>query len=173
VLLVEQGLMHADHQDLLVVGPVEDADAAALGQVFDASPEIIMVELLGRRLLERHHLATLRVDAGHHMLDGAILARRVHGLEDEEHGPAVLRVEPVLQCGERLHPGLQALLGPGLVLSLQPGGILGVDGLETKGVALSDAIGLCELARSLDDLIELHGVSLLGGRVVRWAPWVS
>src|SRR5215813_14179867 len=139
---MEQGLMHADYQDLLVVGPVEDTDAAALGQVFDASPEIIMVELLGRRLLERHHLA-------------------------------VLRVEPVLQCGERLHPGLQALLGPELVLRLQPCGILGVDVLETKGVALSDAIGLCELACSLDNLIELHGVSLLGGGVMRWAPWAS
>src|SRR4029434_5507527 len=104
-----------------------------------APPEIIVVEFLGRRLLERHYLAALRVDAGHHMLDGAILARRVHSLEDEEHGPAVLRVEPVLQCGERLYPGPQALLGPGLVFRLQPCGILGVEVLETKGLALSDA----------------------------------
>ena len=157
-LLLEQCLMHADHQDLLIVGTVEDTDAAALGQVRGATPEIIVVELLSRRPLERHHLAALRIDAGHHMLDGAILASGVHGLEEEEHGPAVLRVEHVLQLGEGLHPGLQALLGMWLVLRLQPCGITGVDVLETKFVALGDAIGLREIASPLDDLVEFHRV---------------
>ena len=148
-LLLEQCLMHADHQDLLIVGTVEDADTATLGQVLVATPEIIVVEVLGRWRLERHHLAALRIDAGHHMLDGAILASGVHRLEDEEHGPAVLRVEPVLQLGQGLHTALQALLGTWLVLRLQPCGIIGVDVLETKFVALGDAIGLRELAASL------------------------
>jgi hypothetical protein len=165
-LLLKQGIMDTDYEDLLVVGAVEDADAATLGQVFDAPPEIIVVEFFSRWALERHHLAALRVDAGHHMLDSAILARRVHGLEDEEDRPAVLGVEPVLQLCERLYPSLHALLGPGLVLRLQPGGILGIGILKTKGVALGNAIGLRERACLGDDLIEWHEVSLLSGRLV-------
>ncbi len=59
-----------------------------------------MVEILGRGRFEGGDLAALRVDAGHDMLDGAILARGVHRLENQEHRPFVLRVELVLQFAE-------------------------------------------------------------------------
>ena len=57
-----------------------------------------MIELLVARRLERVHLAALRIDARHHVLDRAVLAGRVHRLEHREHRPAVLRVELLLQC---------------------------------------------------------------------------
>src|SRR5690606_41131256 len=56
---------------------VEDADAAALGQAPVDAPEEVVVELLGRRLLEREDLTARRVDAGHHRADRSVLARRV------------------------------------------------------------------------------------------------
>jgi hypothetical protein len=96
LLLLKQVVVHPDHEHLFVVGAVEDADLAALRQTGDAAPEKIMIELLVGRLLEGVHLAALGVHAGHHVLDRAVLARGIHGLEDEEHGPAILRVEHVL-----------------------------------------------------------------------------
>ena len=56
-----------------------------------------------RRLLERGHLAALRIDARHDVLDRAVLAGRIHRLEDEQQRPAVLRVQHVLLLGEPLH----------------------------------------------------------------------
>src|SRR6185437_1838993 len=43
------------------------------------------------------HLAALRIDAGHHVLDRAILPRCVHGLKDQQDGVAVGGVEQLLQ----------------------------------------------------------------------------
>ena len=128
------------------------------GRRLRAAPEVIVVEFLGRRRLERVHLAALRIDAGHHVLDRAVLAGGVHGLEDEQHRPAILRVEHVLQLGQSLHTDLQALLGARLVLRLQLRGIIWLDVLETKFVSLGDAIRLGELAAYCNDLIEFHGV---------------
>ena len=102
LLLGEELRVHAHDQRLLVVAAVEDADAAALGQALHAAPEVVVVEILAGRRLEGVDLAALRVDAGHDVLDRAVLAGRVHRLEDQQHRPAVLRVEHVLQLGERL-----------------------------------------------------------------------
>ena len=68
-----------------------------------------MVEIFAGRRLEGKDLAALRIDAGHDVLDRAVLARGVHGLEDEQHGPAVLRVEHVLQLGQSLDARCAAL----------------------------------------------------------------
>ena len=111
--------MHPHHQDFLVVGAVEDADASALRQIAVAAPEIVVIELFRGRRLERGDLAALRVDAGHDVLDGAVLAGRVHRLEHQQHRPAVLRIEHVLQLGERFDAGLQRFLGARLVLLSQ------------------------------------------------------
>ena len=60
--------------------PMRPRSGAAVGR----TPEEVMVELLGRGLLERGDLAALRVHPGHDVLDGAVLAGGVHGLEDHE-----------------------------------------------------------------------------------------
>ena len=53
------------------------------------------------RLLEREDIAPLRIDARHDVLDRPVLAGGVHRLEDEQQRPAILRIQPILQCGER------------------------------------------------------------------------
>jgi hypothetical protein len=33
-------------------------------------------------MFEAEHLAALRIDPGHHMLDGTVFSRRIHALKD-------------------------------------------------------------------------------------------
>ena len=97
----EQVLMHPDDEHLLVVGPVEDADPAPPGQGALVTPEEVVVQFFGGRLLEGTDGDRLRVDTAHHVLDGAVLARGVQSLEDQQHAEGVLGGEPVLVLGEK------------------------------------------------------------------------
>src|SRR5688572_21079856 len=108
-----------------------------------------MIELFRRRRLERVHVATLRVDAGHHVLDRAVLAGGVHRLEDQQHRPAILRVEPFLQAGHSLAALLEHLVGDRLE-ALAPR-IAGIDVLEAEARAIGDAVPAGEFGRGRDD----------------------
>ena len=88
--------MHADDQHFLVIGTVEDADPSAFRQIARGAPEKIVLQFGGAGMLEAEHLAALRVDAGHHMPDGAVFSRRIHRLKDQQDGIAVGRVEQLL-----------------------------------------------------------------------------
>ena len=64
-----------------------------------------MVALFGRRRLEAEDLAALRIDPRHHVLDRAVLAGRVHRLEDQQQRVGVLRIQLLLlfrQLGDTL-----------------------------------------------------------------------
>jgi hypothetical protein len=100
-----------DDQHVLVIGAVEDADAAALGQRFHVSPEEIVIEFLGGGFFETEDLAALRVHAGHDVADGAVLAGGVHRLEDDEHRVGVRGVEQFLGLGELLAAFLEDFRG--------------------------------------------------------------
>ena len=54
-------------------------------------------------MFETEHLATLGIDAGHHVLDGAVLSGGVHGLKNQQHRIAVGRVVKLLQRAQLLH----------------------------------------------------------------------
>ena len=129
--------VNAYDQHLFVVRAIEDADAPALRQRLGDAPQEIVIELLMARRLEGMHLAALRIDAGHHVLDGAVLARCIHRLEDCQHRPAILRVELLLQRGEALHSVCEHRLGFGLFE------------VETTGVGRV-VIGEPELVRLVD-----------------------
>ena len=107
--------MHPRHQAFLIIGTVEDADAAALRQRNHAAPHEVVVEFVGGRLLEGSDLAALRIDAFEDALDGAVLARRIHALKDHEQRPAVLRVKPLLEIVQPLAVGFEDLFGLVLV----------------------------------------------------------
>ena len=47
-------------------------------------------------MFETEYLAALRIDPGHHVLDGAIFSGRVHRLKDQQDGMAVGCVEKLL-----------------------------------------------------------------------------
>src|ERR1035437_7130452 len=72
-----------DDEHFFVVRTIEDADAAALGQTARSAPEEIMFQFFGAGLLEAEEFASLRIDPGHDVPDGAVLAGGVHALEDE------------------------------------------------------------------------------------------
>ena len=102
--------MHAHYQHLLVIRPVEDADLTALGELARGAPEEIVLQFLGRGRLERKHLAALRIDSRHDVLDRPIFAGRVQRLQDHKNRPAVLGVEHVLQLRHARDAILQSLL---------------------------------------------------------------
>src|SRR5260370_15942385 len=72
-LLCQKFRVHTDHQRFLVIAAVENADVPAIWQGFHAAPEIIMIEVLGRKRFEGINLAALWIDTLHHMLASAIL----------------------------------------------------------------------------------------------------
>ena len=51
----------------------------------------------GAGVLETEHLAALRIDARHHVLDGAVLAGCVHGLKDQQQCVAIGSVLQLLR----------------------------------------------------------------------------
>ena len=97
-----------------------------------------MVEVLSRRLLEREHLASLRIDARHDVLDGAVLAGRIHRLKHEQQRPAVLGVEHVLLFREPLDAAGEQL-GRLALAQLETAGVSRINALQTEALALGDA----------------------------------
>ncbi len=79
------------------------------------------------------------VHAAHDVTDGAVLARRIHGLEDEEQAVAVVGVHHVLQGVDLFAKGFQALAVGCLVgveLFLSAGGVT----VETEAFSTGDAV---------------------------------
>ncbi len=124
-----------------------------------------MVKIGARGPLERRHLATLRIDARHDVLDGPVFAGGVHRLEDEQHRPAILRVKHVLQFRQRFDAALQRFFRPGFVLRFEILRVAGVHVFETKTFSIRNTVGPGEFAGSLDDLLVL-GFRMAGSRWV-------
>ena len=108
-----------------------------------------MVEFFAGGRLERNDLAALRIDAGHDVLDGAVFSRRVHRLKNQQHGPAVLGIEHVLQLGENFDAHGSASLARGLSSDCEVPGVAGIEVLQTKAL-VRDTERLGEFARLLD-----------------------
>ena len=147
--------MHAHDEDFLVVRTVEDADAPALGQVSDVAPHEVVVELLRRGLLERGHLAPLRIDAGHDVLDRAVFASRVHRLEDQQQGPAVLGVKHVLLFRQPRNAALEEFRGVALV-QLQAAGVPRIEVLEAEAFAFGDTERVDVFLYTIEDFLSRH-----------------
>ena len=62
-----------------------------------------MFQFLDARLSEAEDLAALRIDAGHQMPDGAVLAAGVHPLKDQQQSVTVGGVVKALQRTQFLH----------------------------------------------------------------------
>jgi hypothetical protein len=92
------------------------------------------------------------------VLDGPVLARGVHRLEDQQQRPAVLGVELVLELGQELDAFLEDLLGGLCILGLETPGIAGVDVLQTEPASVADPERLHEATRAIFDLHGLPGM---------------
>jgi hypothetical protein len=128
------------------------------GQVPDVAPHEIVVELLRRGLLEREHLAALRIDARHDVLDRAVFAGRVQRLEDEQQGPAVLGVEHILLFRQPCNAALEELRGLALV-QLQATGVARIEVLEPEALAFGDAEWVDVLLYTVEDLLPRHATA--------------
>ena len=88
--------MHAGDQYLLVIGSVEDADSPAFRQIAAGAPEKIVFQFGGAWVFEAEHLASLGIDTGHHVPDGAVFSRSIHRLKDQQDRMAVRCVVKLL-----------------------------------------------------------------------------
>src|SRR6516225_1885980 len=127
-------LVHAYYKDLLGVRSVEDPDPSPLRQALGVTPEKVVVEILRRGLLERENLAALRIYSRHDVLDGAVLAGRVHRLEYEQQRPAILGVEYVLLLCEPLGAALQKF-GRLALAHRKATGVAGIEVLQFEAFA--------------------------------------
>src|ERR1700722_5826472 len=89
--------MHPDHEHLFVIRTIEDTDPPTLGKVASRTPEKVMLQFLGARLFEAEDLASLRIDARHHVADSAVLAGTVHPLKNQQQSITVRGVMKLLQ----------------------------------------------------------------------------
>ena len=93
-------VVDAHDEHVLVVGTVEDADHAAGWDLSMDTPEKVVAGFEGGGHLEGGDLATLRIDAGEDVADGAVFAGAIHALKDDEQGLGLIGVEDVLEVGE-------------------------------------------------------------------------
>src|SRR5215467_10253529 len=100
------------------------------------------MQFLGAGSLEGKHVAALGIHARHNVLNHAIFAGGIHGLENEEHRPTVLGVELLLEVAKKAATISDDFFG--VVFVLEVAGIGGSEVLETKVLALADAVGFAE-----------------------------
>ena len=155
-LLLEKFRVDAHDERFLVVAAIEDPNAPALRHIPHATPQEIVIEFFRRWRLEGIHLAALRVEAGHDVLDGAVLPAGIHGLKDQQHRPAVLRVEHILQLGQRLDAHGERFLGTRLILGSELERVAGIDVFEAKAVTVRHSEGFREASAPLDDVLRIH-----------------
>jgi hypothetical protein len=95
--------MHTNDQDFLIVRAIEDANPPAFGKPARGTPEKVMLQFFGARLFETENLAAFRIDPGHDVADGAILAGSVQGLKNQQQCIAAGRVVKLLQRAQFLN----------------------------------------------------------------------
>ena len=96
------------------------------------------------------------------MLDRAVLASRVHRLEDQQHRPAVLRVEPVLEIREHVDTDIAAAH-----LVISGSNVLLCDGdqlidVMRQGQGVLNVLAIGGLKMGLDEQLVQLGVAEAG-----------
>ena len=102
--------MHSNDQHFLIIGSIEDADPPAFRQIAGGAPKKVVLQFGGTWMFETEDLAALRIDAGHHVPDGAIFSGRIHRLKDQQDGVAVGCVMKLLQRTQLRNVLFQKLL---------------------------------------------------------------
>jgi hypothetical protein len=102
--------MDPNHQHLFIVTSVEDTDPTPFGKGGADSPEEIVVQFPLGGLLERRHLAPLRIDPPQDCPDGGIFPGCVHGLKDQEDTPPIVGIKLPLQVVQAIDRVFQIVL---------------------------------------------------------------
>ena len=101
--------MNSCHENVLVLGPVEDADHAWIWQIATNPPEEAVTLFLGRRGLERGDADALRVEVSHHVGDRSVFACCVHRLQHDQQRAFVFCEEALLEVENDGLSGLHLL----------------------------------------------------------------
>jgi hypothetical protein len=115
-----------------------------------------VIQIVRGRRLERVNVAALRIEAGHDVLDRAVLASSIHRLKDQQHGPPIPGVESVLELDQRFDAEGQRLLRPRLVLRFEVQRVSGVEVLDLESVVIGDAKRLGERAGQLGKSLQIY-----------------
>src|ERR1700689_1682488 len=102
-LTAENLRMHPNDEHLLIVRAIENADPPSFRQMAGGAPKKIVLQLLGARLLETENFAALRIDPGHDVPDGAVLAGSIDPLKNQQQRLAIVRVVKLLQRAQILN----------------------------------------------------------------------
>ncbi|MPM51553.1 hypothetical protein SDC9_98302 [bioreactor metagenome] len=155
LLLVGDPAVDHRHQHVFVLAAVEDHDLARARHLLVDAPQIVMraLHLGGRLPTDRAHAQ--RAHLAKHAARRAILARRVHALQDHQQLEAAVGVKDLLQrikrFGDLGHPGLVVVF-----LSLGKGLGRGIEGAELELATLAFlAILFCVVGLGLPLLPQL------------------
>ena len=83
-LVLFDEVMHAGHDDILIMGTVEDADIPAARQRAIDTPHVVVVLFFTVRLLEGNDMDAIRIQMREDVLDRPVLACRIHRLQDDD-----------------------------------------------------------------------------------------
>ena len=96
-LVLFDEVMHAGHDDILIVVTVEDADIPAARQRAIDTPHVVVVLFFTVRLLEGNDMDAIRIQMREDVLDRPVLACRIHRLQDDDEPIGTLCIELCLQ----------------------------------------------------------------------------
>src|SRR6516165_5514813 len=160
LLSLQDILMYAHYEDLLIVRSVKDPDPSPLGQALGVAPEKVVVEVLRRGLLERENLTALRIYSRHDVLDSAVLPGRVHRLEHEQKRPAILGVEHILLLCEPLGAALQKVRRFAFA-HRKATGVAGIEVLQFETLAFCNAERIDVFLDAIENFFSRHDVNSL------------
>src|SRR5258706_2404292 len=125
------------------------------------------------------NLAALRVDAGEYAFDGAVLARGIHALKNQQQRPAILGEKFLLKIGQASSVGLENRFGLVLVETALLVGLVRLEmerGRSVEAERLNKSFQLgCERLRGLlahevrssGSMFKRYKASAIGARQVR------
>src|SRR5271165_110709 len=116
-----------------------------------------MVQFLGAWLLEGPDITALRIHARHYVADHAILARRVHALQNEHYGPFILSPQLLLQHAQELRAAFQKIVRSFLGMNVADVG--GIPIVETKLLVFGDAVRFGDAESFFGEFVGVHGVA--------------
>src|SRR5436309_1367774 len=153
----EQLGMNAHHKDFFIVRAVENPDPSALRKMLIRPPQVVVIELFFARSFEGSNLASLRIHSRHDVLDDAVFPGRIHRLKNQQHGPAVLRIELFLKMAQQFHASREHSFG--VLFRFQRARVVRVEILQAEFAAVADAIRPCVPARSRATRAQGHSLS--------------
>ncbi len=160
-------IKHAHNQHVFVMRAVENADLACSRRMAVYSPQVVVTEFAGRGLREAGDRDTLGVETAKNFSNGAVLATRIHGLEDDKQLVTAVRPQEPLKAVEA--PSQCRGIAACWFLLRIGTGISGVVCSEINGRSRCDSIaGAGDVGGGVGHLAQATGIRTRSGARPRW-----